>query len=589
MNGTFEGVGEPDMKTVKAAFLWTLIMAALLFAGSAGGETDIACHEYGAGPRGSRAAAEDEVFDPSLYGENGDSLIYVSVSGNDIDGNGTREAPYVTLRKAVSSAAAGDTIRVGAGVYVFTESLDLPVGVSLEGEGTETVFTSSVLTADDIGGGIALVRLHSEEDAKEYGCQHISHITFDGRQTAAWAIDVANRHNVSVHDCTIVDFCEAGVGWHATDLSRQSIEDTNPDVTAVNGTFVTGGRFYNNFMRDNTRFDGWGRGALFLCGLEDFRIYGNTIIEDVRTSPTGTRGVPVKAWYYAGWMRDIRIHDNDIQRLGSALHSSDGSGWDFAIEMAAPYTGLEIYNNHFIGSVDLNGGVTAMGGAVRDYSAWIHDNRFTADPEPKYEDGTAYYNEEYAFTLERVTQRTLIEYNTVTGYDTVLYFNGRQEISDVTFRYNRCTELGGQGGGMFRMDGRSGNGFEDHITVTNLTVSGNIFSSVKGNGASGFGIILGQEMACAWSGENIEISNNTIEGCVYPYWFAVTGPLTALSGLRVENNLIHGENGILVPEDGVTGFVYADNRVLNDAEWAAAFENGGDPERVFPANGGVNR
>ncbi|MBO2517470.1 MAG: hypothetical protein CW338_09430, partial [Clostridiales bacterium] len=324
------------------------LLAALMLAGgllsgapALGEAPDAGCYEYGYSSHERRvppAVCED--FDPALYGENNVSFIYVSVNGDDASGTGTREAPYATVHRAAAAARPGDTIRVGAGTFIFDEPADIPPGVSLEGEGGDTVFTSVTLTQTDIGGNAALVRLHSEEDPKEYGNQHISHITFDGQQQAAWAIDIANRHNVSVHDCTVTDFCEAGVGWHATDLSRQSIEDTNPDTAAVNGTFVTGGRFYNNCLRDNTRFaDGWGRGSLFICGLEDFGVYDNIITEDVRTSPTGTRGVPLKAWYYSGWLRDVRVHGNEIRRLGSAPYSSDGSGWDFAIEIAARYSG----------------------------------------------------------------------------------------------------------------------------------------------------------------------------------------------------------------------------------------------------------
>lgn len=546
---------------------------------------DIGCYEYGYGSHERQTPPPaGEILDPAVYGENNISFIYVSVYGDDSNGSGTLEAPYASVHQAASIAVPGDTIKVGAGVFVFTEPAYIPVGVSLEGEGEDTIFTSDSLTRTDIGGGIALVQLHSEENPKAYGNQHISHITFDGQQKAAWAIDIANRHNVSVHDCRIVNFCETGVGWHATDLSRLSIEDTNPDISAVNGTFVTGGRFYCNYLRDNTRFaDGWGRGSLFICGLSDFAIYDNIMIEDVRTSPTGTRGVPLKAWYYSGWMRNIRIHGNDIRRLGSASHSSDGSGWDFAIEIAAPYTGLEISYNHFTGSVDLNGGFTAMDGIVYDFSAWIHHNTFTADPEPRYDNGIPFCNEEYAFTLERLTQKTIIEYNTVTGYDTVVYFNGREEISDITFRYNLCTELGGQGGSMFRLDGMTSPGFADHIAVKDLFICNNVFSSINGDGASGFGIILGQEMGCSWSLENVEVSNNVVDGCIYPYWFAVENSPTSITGLRVESNIVHGESGMDVRAFDITDFVCTDNLILNDTEWSAVFEDDWYPKKDSPA------
>ena len=517
----------------------------------------------------TEARAETEVMpEPALYGEENMSFLYVETDGDDASGDGTAERPFQTVCAAAAASRPGDTIRVGEGTYIFDTSVDLPVGVSLEGAGDGTVFTSVLLTDTTIGGNAALIRLHSEDGNKEYGNQHISHIKFDGRQTAAWAINIKNRHNVSVHDCTIIDFIDTGVGWHAGDIGALGDDGEKIDVSAVPGTFVKGGRFYNNYLKDNTRFaDGWGRGSLFLCGLEDFLVSGNTIIEDVRTSPDGTRGVPLKVWYYSGWIRNVKITDNVIRRLGSASFSSDFvSGWDFAIEIAAPYTGLEIGGNEFTGSIDLNHGVSQMGGVTYDYSVWIHDNIITADPDPKTDtDGTVFYNEEYAFTLERISQKAVIENNTVTDYNTALYINAREEVSNLVFRGNICTSLGGQNGSMLRLDGLQSHNFANHITVENLTIQGNVLSSVTGGGASGFGIILGQNVYCPWSGRNILIADNIIEGCLFN-WFAVGSNPESIENLTLMNNTVNCDSGdILMPRQGVTGFEESGNRFGADA------------------------
>lgn len=224
------------MRTQKRAFCLTaaLLLAAALCNGNAAcAETGL--YMDGCGVRDTVPSGE-ETPDPSLYGEDNVSFIYVAADGDDVTGSGTKEAPYASVQRAAGAAVPGDTIRVCAGEYEFNEPVFIPAGVSLEGTGEDTVFTSRTLTRTDTGGAAALIRLCSGEKGKEYGNQHISFIKFDGRGVAAWAIDVADRHNVSVHDCTVVNFREAGVGWHATDLSAQSIEDSNPNVSFVNGT-----------------------------------------------------------------------------------------------------------------------------------------------------------------------------------------------------------------------------------------------------------------------------------------------------------------------------------------------------------------
>ena len=119
----------------------------------------------------------------------------------------------------------------------------------------------------------------------------------------------------------------------------------------------------------------------------------------------------------------------------------------------------------------------------------MHDNRFIPDPEPKQAHGNAAY-EETAIILEQRTQRTLIERNSISGYNQALYFNIREGVYDFTFRSNFCVQLGGDAGSMFRMDGHgdgisiTGNAvgntswnwlvIDDYIAIDSLTVQDNI-------------------------------------------------------------------------------------------------------------------
>ncbi len=520
----------------KAAAAW-IMMALILFA----------CH---AAP----AVCEGTMPD---YGEIAHRILYVSVSGSDEDGDGTQFSPWHTPGYAAMSASPGDTIRLAPGTYDIVSPIELPAGVSLEGAGGGTVLTSTVLT-EEIGGQYAILRLVSpvgEAGEKADGSQHVSHIRFDGAGTATQAIEIQNRCNVAVHDCAITGFVHVGVGWRATDLD----DETPPRH------FVTGGLFYNNYMKDNSFYgpDAWGsvygRGALFCGGLRGFEMYGNTIIEDCRTGNGGVRGVPVKFWYYSGWMYGCRIHDNVIGRLGSPTFSTDAVSWAFAVE-SMHHSGMEIYGNRFIGAVDLNDGrCGTYGGITYEYATWMHDNTFIPDPDPKQAHGGALY-EETAIILEQRTERTLIERNTIRGYNQALYFNVREGVYDFTFRNNACTELGGDAGSMFRMDGHGSD-----LQVIHFSIVDNLF---EGNPAArnGFGIIIGQEMG-SWAGQDIRITGNAVG---YTSWnWLVIDDYTAIDQLAVQENTRFetGDECRIRDEHAVSGYACFGNEEVDDAQW----------------------
>ena len=506
-------------------------------------------------------AAAGEAGTPD-YGVNAQRTLYVSVSGSDETGDGTSSSPWKTPGRAILAAAAGDTIHLGAGTYDVALPIELPPGVSLEGEGERTVLTSEALT-EEMGGQNALLRLVSPLDgsgAKTDGSQHVSFLRFDGAGIATQAIEIQNRCNVAVHDCVIENFVHVGVGWRATDTG-----DGTPPAE-----YVTGGRFYNNYMKDNSFYgpDAWGtvygRGALFCGGLKDFEIYGNTIIEDCRTGADGKRGVPVKFWYYTGWMLGCRIHDNVICRLGSPTFSTDEAGWAFALE-SAYHSGMEIYDNDFIGAVDLNDSLCGtFGGTEYEYATWLHGNRFAPDPTPKQAFGGAGY-EETAIILEHRTERTLIERNRISGYNQALYFNVREGVYDFTFRNNICVSLGGDAGSMLRMDGH-GSGMQ----VVNFCVTDNLFEGDP-SAMNGFGLIVSQEMG-PWAGRDIVISGNAV-GYTLWSWLVIDG-YTAIDGLTVRDNIRFETGGeyLLLSENSVTGYAFLENEEADAAEWNARRE-----------------
>lgn len=585
-------------KSVFCIFFICIALAIVLFPSNMFAETptenspDIGAYEHGY--RTSTALIfPEENYDGDVYGENNTNHIYVSTSGSDAAGDGTEMNPYATITAAVKNAAPGTTVHVAAGVYNITEIINIPVGVSIEGAvpcgdswgvrtAQMTVLTSVNLTREfsDV-----ILSLHSElfnGYEKTDGNQHISNLFFDGQGTAAEAIEVENRSNVSIHDCSVIDFARIGVGWRIEDYMDGGDGEPIPNNPPVK--WATGGRFFNNYMKDNSFYgpDEWGsyygRGALFCCGLKDFRIYNNTIIEDCRTAPEDhngarIRGVPVKFWYFNSWMLGCKIHDNTIQKLGSTVHSSDGDGWDFAIESCS-HVGMEIYNNSFIGAVDLNAGMSGtFDGTNYEYASWIHDNSFSADPNVKI-DHSDY--EEWAIVLERITQKTIIERNTAADCNSFIYFNTRDSVTDVDIRYNVCTDMSPNGGTMIRLDGIAQSGAQNPMVVSNLNIYNNILQTRSSDNA-GFAIFLGQQMD-AWRGENITIANNIISDPGYGSGIDVGNhnTLSDMDGLYIENNLFHHVATMRnLNYSGSADAVVADNIMATDSQWADAFASSG--------------
>ena len=72
------------------------------------------------------------------------SLLHVATNGNDTTGDGTDDAPFLTIAAAVAASASGDVILVGPGTYA---AATLPDGVSLLGAGLHrTILTGNFAT-----------------------------------------------------------------------------------------------------------------------------------------------------------------------------------------------------------------------------------------------------------------------------------------------------------------------------------------------------------------------------------------------------------------------------------------------------------
>ena len=210
--------------------------------------------------------------------------VYISTTGNNANA-GTIGSPWRTLTYASTHTSSGDIIHVVVGTYLEAGAVAIPVGVSIEGDGVTSVLTSS-LTASFTG----FIQMTSAEGTN--GNQHISNVKIDGRSLATpRGVDINGRSNISIYNCTIVDFKEEGVIFNG----RASFDTLPPTI------YATGNSFHDNILTNCSMFQGFGRGCLSIGGQIGMLIYNNTITQNLRTPPDQI-GWPIK-YYSEGYLR----------------------------------------------------------------------------------------------------------------------------------------------------------------------------------------------------------------------------------------------------------------------------------------------
>jgi hypothetical protein len=407
------------------------------------------------------------------------ATYYISPTGNDVTGTGTLLNPWKTLKKATATVnTTGDIIHVNRGTYTETQQCFLAVGVSIEGDGITSVLKSTVNTIYT-----ALLEVRSNEGTN--GNQHISNVKFDGNNlTTHWAVWVAGRSNVSIYNCTVVDFKDRGVIFSGR----------NDGIAAPPASrYATGNKFYDNVVNNCADYDGYGRGCLEMGGQEGLLVYNNTITQNSR--PSGQNGWPIK-YTNEGWLKGVKIYNNTITKIPYA-----NDGWSFALELFNAQ-GMEIYGNTIQGSLDFNYQGTR---GIYPWAIYIHDNIIKQPAVSAYQ--------EEGIIFEYSTDGCIIENN--------IFENLNQQI--VT--YPRANTL-----------------MKDIVVRKNLFKNCGKTNSNDGYLIGGFGGALGPN----WAIDNWEVYNNTFvaatTGNANPD-FAINisyGGAFAVNGLKIKNNIIQG-------------------------------------------------
>ncbi len=299
--------------------------------------------------------------------------------GSDTDGDGSSAHPWLTLKHAADTVTGanfvGDTIMVGVGTYNINATIDVPVGISIMGEGSSTILSSTASGSHDIYGYSPIFNLESISEGTD-GNQSISHLYFDGDSyTADAGIMVYKRSNVEIHHCTFVDF-----HYYAVRFRGGAIPPT---------TYATGNSFHDNTVYDcggpNVSF-----GNLQIGGQTGMVIYNNDIQQPGRPG-INQQGFPIK-YLAGGYLRGLKIYDNILK----CNYTGSDNNWHISIELFHSEGGNEIYGNTCVGPIDFSsyvGEKSVNDDAGYGYAVKIYENTLGCDAPPDFET--------YGVTFER--------------------------------------------------------------------------------------------------------------------------------------------------------------------------------------------
>lgn len=463
--------------------------------------------------------------------------IYVSPIGSDSSVNPhSTSTPYRTLYHACLVATSGDTIRLLSGMFIETHNCNLAVGVSIEGEGTNTIIQGTYTTSASYDPYLATITLSSASKGTN-GNQSISNLVMDGNLTGSRAIGVKNRSNVSVHDCTIHNFFIGGI----------SMFNSGIYIDAVPSVYEMDNSIYNcNITSCGDAAGTLSGGGLILLACQDgISVHDCVLHSD--TKAVGHNGNIINAG--GRHFKNMKYYNNisykpdwDGTDVSGGTYDGRPTGWNFHLEFWQVDDGLEIYNNEFHGGEN----PIDIGGHKLPYSTGIsiHDNLFQPISGNGFSGGTTHSR--LAIVIEEYfTDGVVIYNNHFVGWQACISVGDAPstlcDIKNVSIYNNLMEDVGADGAGyyngviMIQVE-RVGNNLSNINIYNNTIVSDNL---VNCNALSiAIGKKSGNTPVAGGTLTNLNFKNNIM------MYFKNKGPIQitncgAIIGLHIENNLAY--------------------------------------------------
>ncbi|WP_428737509.1 hypothetical protein [Sulfurimonas sp.] len=444
---------------------------------------------------------------------------YIDPNGVDTAEGGTQENPWKSLSYACDMVdTSGDAIHVNVGTYIMTTQCHLAEGVSIEGEGDDSLIVSHL--TDAWGPSIWLTSSSVGTD----GSQHIYNLKIDGDDATAWTgVYVAARNNVYIHNVTFTNF------FHSAAIFNGKVamgDNSEPEQ------WTTGNQFYNNTVTNCSGWhlsDGYASGAVAIGSQDGMRVFNNTITQNSRTE--GENGYLIK-YFSNGYNKNLKIYNNTLVKAPTSNRSSD---WNFAIEFWNSLGGFEIYENIIYGSIDIAG---ASGGSDVDYAWSVHDNTIGYSSFQTYNTGAS--NGGIFIEGEQTgggyAYRNLFRF---VGTPLQFYPHGNHTVEDIYIYNNIFNGIGTSTTGNWNnLTAWSVAQVTDQLpTIDDIYFVHNVVYAGGGDAARGF------HLPDIGNATNVDVSNNIFLGFNYqPVYSNLDGNQT-IDSLAIRNNIFY-DNGI---------------------------------------------
>jgi hypothetical protein len=448
---------------------------------------------------------------------------------------GTKFLPWRTLAFACGKVtASGDIIYVNPGIYYEISQSMLAPGVSIEGSGRTSLIKSHVK-------GMATIILSSSTQGSN-GNQHISYIKMDGDQLRGhMAVLIERRKNVSIHDCTFINFSHDGVYFCGNSWGME----TAPSV------YATGNSFYNNTVINCAGYLAGigGYGNLRAEGQQDISIHDNLFTAIDR--PQGSNGCGLKSFHTKG----MKIFNN-IFTCDQTWGYTNNNSYNFAIELWDGH-GTEIYENRIYGTVDIGGNNQTRG--TYPFSVSIHNN-FIGSKE-----STSVYLMAIDLESDEKCEDVLIYNNIIKNVNKGIIFlpTNNAIYNNVKIYYNIFDQIGHDQTGWgtspaYAFSAGSGTA----SSITNFYFCNNVFNMSAYPGAlQGNAIEIPSKKGVTVA--NFFIQNNIIIGCDAP---VVESKKTGtIENLWITNNIFfkNGYSNEPVIHVPATSYFSRDNLILD--------------------------
>src|SRR5882762_5325995 len=335
------------------------------------------------------------------------NVYYIATTGNDTSGDGSASNPWRTLKYAVTRVVAnqGHTIQVGAGTFIESGLVEVPLGVSIVGAGIDVTiikadssfyyhpaspgyatdkFLISLSGYNQLDGNQSLRNFTIDGDAKQlHGGIYVRYrnkVAIDQVKiqntnfTGIWLWDVKDSQvtNTQLINCSwgSAGFCAGTL--NLGNVERVEIAKLNINESTGYGIKAIGPNGYNNvyslkihdcYVSVNP-FGLWNNGSApniaielwqaNLVGCEIYNSYVDNTISLVNSNAIPSTGI-----------QTMRVHDNTIDMETRAKGS--GYGLELTIHDA------EIDHNYFLKG---NYGIANWGNPMQNWS--IHHNTFYA-------------------------------------------------------------------------------------------------------------------------------------------------------------------------------------------------------------------